>query len=522
MNIVDFSVLLICCLSFGFSCIESSVNLDSAHWGFMYVQALDLKRGLIPYQETFTIYGILTSWIQSLSLSLFGERMISIGIATGIFYSLSIFLSYQIFLKILPKYFAYFATLLIFLLHTYIIYPWSNYYSYTFLLLSILILFAVKKDISNMFFSGFFLGLSLLCRYSSVQATLLPFLLFLVYETLLKRDSKKANLSNALFFILGLLIPISLFLFFLIYHGVLNDFFIQNKIMLLESDQGVTVLTFIPILFNSIITSGGENALGDNPDSRIFSFTIIFFWNLVTLLYFLFQQLFLKKILTKDEVIVMAFCVITLFGYLNAIHIYEVFRLANSSSLGIGVIIYSIVKILPRLDRKIKIVMLLPLISICFIWANSLIFSETSSVYFPWKLDTLMGKEVIPTEISIFRGKILSKKYYQFYQEIFNEISKFDNSHYIVNYTLDSVAMAINNLPKVQMSSYYFPSIEQVYPKEAKRIQEVINAKKAVIISNKDIHIVGYKVIFSKPWSFAEVPWMGHDKSIYISVPEKT
>ena len=103
MNIVDFSVLLICCLSFGFSCIESSVNLDSLHWGFMYVQALDLKRGLIPYQETFTIYGIMTSWIQSLSLTLFGERMISIGIATGIFYSLSIFLSYQIFLKILPK-----------------------------------------------------------------------------------------------------------------------------------------------------------------------------------------------------------------------------------------------------------------------------------------------------------------------------------------------------------------------------------------------------------------------------------
>ena len=142
-----------------------------------------------------------------------------------------------------------------------------------------------------MFSSGLFLGLSLLCRYSSVQATLPPFFLFLLYEIILKRDSKKTNFSNFGFFSLGILIPILLFIFFLIYYGVINDFFIQNKIMLLESDQGVSALTFIPILLNSIITSGGENPIGDNPDSRIFCFTIIFFWNLLTLLYFLFQEL---------------------------------------------------------------------------------------------------------------------------------------------------------------------------------------------------------------------------------------
>ncbi|MHC5824954.1 MAG: hypothetical protein ACYT04_56195, partial [Nostoc sp.] len=261
-------------------------------------------------------------------------------------------------------------------------------------------------------------------------------------------------------------------------------------------------------------------------DSRIFSFTIIFFWNLVTLLYFLFQQLFLKRILTEDEVIVMAFCVITLFGYLNSIHIYEVFRLANSSSLGIGVIIYSVVKILPRLGRKIKIVMILPLISICFIWANSLIFSAspTSAVYTPWRLDILMGKGVISTEISIFKGKVLKPEYYNFYRDIYQHISKFDHSHYIVNYTLDPIAMIINNLPKVQMSSIYFPLIEQAYPEEAKRIQQIINTKKAVILSDKDLHLPGYKVIFSKTWFSGEVPWLRNDSlaMIYISVPEET
>src|SRR2546429_1695685 len=96
--IFDTLVFLICCLSFVFSWIESSINEDSHHWGFMYAQALDIKRGLIPHKDTLIAYGYLTTWIQSISLSLFGERLISIGIITGVFYSLSLFLSYRIFL----------------------------------------------------------------------------------------------------------------------------------------------------------------------------------------------------------------------------------------------------------------------------------------------------------------------------------------------------------------------------------------------------------------------------------------
>ncbi|MHC5825886.1 MAG: hypothetical protein ACYT04_61050, partial [Nostoc sp.] len=168
-RIFDFSILLICCLSFGFSWIESILNYDSHHWGFMYVQALDLKRGLIPYKETFPAYGIMTTWIQSLSLTLFGERLMSIGIATGIFYSFSLFLSYQLFLKFLPKYAAFFSTLLIFLLNGYIVFPWSNYFCYTFFLLSFF-MFSSKKNNINVFGSGLFLGFSLLCRYTSFQA----------------------------------------------------------------------------------------------------------------------------------------------------------------------------------------------------------------------------------------------------------------------------------------------------------------------------------------------------------------
>ncbi|MEH2082662.1 MAG: hypothetical protein V7K89_22580 [Nostoc sp.] len=516
-KVFDFTVLLICCLSFGFSCIESSVNIDSHHWGFMYVQALDIKRGLIPYKETFNAYGIVTSLIQNISLSFFGERMISIGIMTGIFYATSILFSYKLFLKILPKYLAYLSVFLIFLLHAYIIYPWSNYYSYTFLLLSLLISFSTNKK-KYIFLAGLFLGLSLLSRNSSSIAIIPPFLFFFVYNVIFKK-TEKDTFSKILFFSLGFLVPLLLFLFFLINHNALNDFLIQNQVMLSYSKRNITILNFLPRLLTTIFTLNGETF---NSDSRLFFFTIIFLWNLATLFYILYQLL-LNKILTKHESILIVFCLVTIFGYLNAIHFYEVFRLVNSSSLGIGVIIYTIFRMSQRLNRKVKLIILLPLISICFIWGNSIIFSETSSVYFPWKLDVLTGKGVMTTEISIFKGKVLSKKYYDFYQEVYQTISENNYVPYIVNYTGDSVAMVINNLQRVQISSLYFPKLEQAYPNEANKIQKIINEKKAVILSIKDLHIPGYKVVFIKPWVYGEVPWLNDDKwdeSLYISVPE--
>ncbi|MBP5972953.1 glycosyltransferase family 39 protein [Brasilonema sp. CT11] len=516
-RIFDLTVLLICCLSFGFSCIESSVNIDSYHWGFMYVQALDIKRGLIAYKETFNGYGIITSLIQSFSLTLFGERMISIGIMTGIFYAVNIFLSYQLFLKIIPKYLAYLSTFLIFLLHAYIIYPWSNYYSYTFLLLSLLIIFSTSKK-AYCFFAGLFLGLSLLSRYSSSIAIIPPFLLFFVYNIASKK-TRKSTVSKNLFFIFGFLVPLLLFLLFLINHNALDDFFIQNEMMLSDSAKNITILNSVPRLLKNIFTLQGETF---NPDSRLFIFTIIFLWNIATL-FFISYKFLLNKNLTKNENILIIFSLITIFGYLNSIHFYEVFRLVNSSSLGLGVIFYTIYQISLRFNREVKVIILLPLICICFIWGNSLLFSKTSSVYFPWKLDVLTGKGVMTSEISIFKGKLLSKKYYDFYQELYKKISENHHFSYIVNYTEDSVAVVINNLQRVQISSLYFPEVEQAYPNEANKIKKIINAKKAVVLSIKDLHIPGYKVVFIKPWVYGEVPWLNDDKwdeSLYVSVPE--
>ena len=63
----------------------------------MYVPAFDFKQGLVPYKQIFIAYGYLTTWIQALSLTVLGNSLKSIGIVTGLFYSLSLFFSYRVF-----------------------------------------------------------------------------------------------------------------------------------------------------------------------------------------------------------------------------------------------------------------------------------------------------------------------------------------------------------------------------------------------------------------------------------------
>ena len=511
--IFDILVFLIGCLSFVFSWIESSVNLDSHHWGFMYAQALDIKRGLVPHKDALIAYGYLTTWIQGISLSLFGERLISIGIMTSIFYSLSLFLSYRIFLKFLPKYISFFSVCTIFLLHGYIIYPWANYFSYTFELLSLLLFFGETISIKNIFSSGFFLGLSFLCRYSSIPAILPPFCMLLFFNPLLQKEPGEQMFNKTPFFIGGFLTPVILFFLLLIYEGGLSDFFIQNKAIATSFGRisSVSTLIFFPIklvLLRTIIHDGRA------PEFRSFLLTINFFFSLLTLLYF-YNASFRKKLSTREN-IVLSSCLVTLFGYLNSVHIYDMFRLVNGSSLGIGIAAYVLMETFrmpipsdePWKKRYVKTLILMSVFFTYIILVCTLLFKEISSAVVPWSLDILTVKEVKTAEISMFQGKILSKTYSDFYRDVYRVISKFGPYYYIINYTIDPIVAVINDLPRVQFSSFYLPSLAKAYPKESERIQQIINSRKAIILSTKDLQIPGYKV------------WAVVGGDFYISVPE--
>ncbi|HPR15688.1 MAG TPA: hypothetical protein PLW58_06795, partial [Smithella sp.] len=126
----------------------------------------------------------------------------------------------------------------------------------------------------------------------------------------------------------------------------------------------------------------------------------------------------------------------------------------------------------------------------------------------------LFGRGIQNSSVPILKGKILTKEYNSFYEEVFDVIKPYKKCCYIVNYTRDVVAFVMNDLPRVQISPVPIHGVDNI-SRQVKSIEE----KKAVILSFKKLDIPGYLTIFAKPWP-VEIPWMGGGY-LFVFAPER-
>jgi hypothetical protein len=511
LNIFDLMVIIICLASFGCSFIESMVNTDSQHWGWPYIMSLDLKRGAIPYFEVNIFYGYLTTWLHSVALTMFGERLLSLGIITGLFYSFTLFLSYLVFLRFLKKSLAFASVLFIFLIHPYIIVPAPNYFVYTFQLLALIFFLRYSENRCSGFLAGFFLSMSLLARYTSVQAILPPFIIMLCWDFYTAKGSKKIVVEKILLVSSGFFIPLILFVTYLAMYSALDDFFYQNKMLINiigKVDDVVIYLNFLASIFQ-IVPSYASDFRGK-------LFTLILGISLFIIIREGIRKL--SGVTEKSAYAhydIMAVCLICIFGFLNSIHVYETFRLINGAALGVGICVLVFYNIYISAEKTLKYLMAFTIVLLFLFLSSSLFFKITSSSYYPWKMDVLLHSGVTNKTIGIFKGKILTKEYNDFYQEAFDAIAPFKKSCYIINYTSDVVALSMNDLPRIQIAPVNFPWLDDPY-KQAKLIDE----HKAVILCYKKLDFPGYQEIFVKKWP-DEIPWLGGG-CLFIYAPQYT
>lgn len=508
--VFDVLVLLICAVSFGFSVIESMVNNDNLHWGWAYIAALDIKRGAIPHAEIIIFYGYVYTWIQSIALTLFGERLMSVGIVTGLFYSLTLYLSYRVFLGFMKKSLAFVSVLMIFLIHPYIIYPLANYVAYAFLLLALIFFLRYPDHRYNGFVAGFFLCLSLLSRYSAAIAIIPPFVLILCWEWLSVKSGRKVILQKMMIMSCGFLLPLLLFLSYLYMNSALDDFFYQNK--MLVSIMGrvggpETYLNFLACIFQI------EPSLASDLRGKLFTFILM-------ICLFIVIREGIRKIsghTGKSSYAVydvLAVCIVTIFGYLNAVHVYETFRLVNGASLGVGVCVLVFYNVYLHAGKPFRYVMVSAAGLIFLLLISSLLFKATTSSYYPWKPDVLLRSGVTSETIKLFKGKILTREYHDFYQKVFDAIEPYKDSCHILNYTSDVVALSMNDLPRIQIAPVNFPWLDDV-----SRQARLIDEHKAVILSYKGLDLPGYQKIFKGQWP-EEIPWLGGGY-LFIYAPQK-
>jgi hypothetical protein len=505
----DLAVMAICGISFGLGGIESLVSADSLHWGLMYGQALDVHRGLIPYRETALIYGWLTSWMQAFAIGMFGERLITIGWLTSVFYATSLFLSYRILLRFLPKYFAFFVVFWIFLIHPHFTYVWSNYYSYTFLLVAILLLPIRFQPSRRVLLAGVALGLALLCRYSSLMGIVPPFVLYWLYQLWSHTAERRRTVWGGLVLGLGAVIPLGAFAGYLWTQGAWADFICQNQTLIAAWSPPVTLPDVLTRLAANIWYGSDTKNQALLGDLRLGFFSVNFWGSLIFLFTVLINRL--RKALPKspqfDPIILVS--LITLCGYLNSYHLYEVFRLINSASLGFGVIAYGIWQISRRFSSVgVKLGLLVPMVCLCFVWADGLILQRNASNYHPWAWGHLSGKAQWEDQVDVLRGKLVTAEYHSFYQRITQVLARYDRSYSIINGTNDSVLAVLSDLPRVQkLVMSVAPAFEDCCQNPA-RIEQQIVARKAILFAFVDPKIPGYKVVFRELWPY-EVPFLG-------------
>jgi hypothetical protein len=434
----------------------------------------------------------------------------SVGIITGLFYSLTLFLSYRIFLKFLAKHLAFISVLLIFLIHPYIIYPAPNYFMYTFQLLALIFFLRYSENRYNGFLAGFFLSMSLLSRYTAAIAILPPFIILLSWEFFAAQGTKKRIIEKIGIISLGLFIPLIIFVIYLALNSALDDFFYQNKMLIKIIGRGDSIYTYLNFLA-SILQINDSYA----SDFRGKLFTFILIVCLFIILREITRKIFGKPVTSAyAHYDIAAVCLIAVFGYLNSVHVYETFRLVNGASLGIGIVVFVVYNFFTQTIKPVKYLIVFSSVLLCLFLSATMFFKTTTSSYYPWKMDVLFSNGVTNKTIGIFKGKLLTKEYNDFYQEVFDAIAPFKNSCHILNYTSDVVAFAMNDLPRIQIAPVHFPWLDDI-SKQA----NLIDRHEAVILSYKALDLPGYVEIFKKDWP-DEIPWLGGG-CLFIYAPKQ-
>lgn len=502
----DIVVVVCCAISAGLSVFESKLNLDPHHWGLMYANAADLLNGRIPYREIFIQYGLLTTWIHAFSLQLFGNTVVSIGIITGLFYSLSIYLCYRTWQKILPKWHSCLATLLMFLVHPYIVYPWANYISYTFLLAAFLLLVASPAKSFFYLLSGVFLGLSVMARHTAILSTLTPVYLFF-FVTYSRMRQFRTHMKNILLFHAGMIGVLGAYAVYILNGHMLDDWILQN----------ITVIGFYNIISPWKKLSIFLGHIVQWPpyttsDVRMILYSMVFV-NACVICIMAFCK-YLRNDYEEKWNILFLYSLVTLCGYIQALHMYELFRLQNASSLGIGLLIFSGYILVERTSRWKFL--LLHAASICFVLYLSF------TLYLPWN-NYQLGKNLCqPKGIDMLRGKLYDQQTRAHYENLHTILNTYSQRlPYLINLTPDCyIPMLCNSLQKVQRTPFYHRRlVSYISEDEYKIFAALARQEKALVVLISPWDMPPNYEIVSILHTPEQIIFFEKPQTIYIAIP---
>ena len=310
----------------------SLYNQDYHHSFFILSAYVDYQNGLEYFKDIFLQYGPGQVILFHLIDYFIDINIVSISNLNVVVYSLNLLILFKIFEKISTLQIAILATLIIFLIHPYSIYPWPDYLSGCCLVL-FFFFFLNKDNKLNIFLCSSFLFLAIFFRSTYIINIL--FSIFL-YSSILFFFEKK-NIIN--------IIAILLFFFITIYFGILV-YFESLSLWYLQSIGIITSYaeyTSYPDLYNKIIQYVGREGfiflkigyyalrslskLFDLTNVSNFAFILCIFVNL----FFIFKVLKKKIQISHEEKKILFVSILGLSGFIQSFMLFEVFRNINAT-----------------------------------------------------------------------------------------------------------------------------------------------------------------------------------------------
>ena len=417
---------------------------DGYHFGLIFSNALDLNSGKLPYKEIFIEYGYLTTLIHSIILKIFGNEVLYLQIYTSLIYSTTLILISFLVKKFTNEYLAFLSLISLILIHPIPLKPWPIYNSYFFYTLSLV--FFLKKDNFTKLISGMCLSLAYLSFTTVYNFILIPLISMITFFYLFFYYKNKLKIIKLIFFLLGALLPVLIFIFYLINLDILNYWILYQKIPILFALEiaDKTILQQIIFYIKEISINAIINYVV-KPHQILFG--LIFF---ITFFIFLRELLFKIKDKSKgnENYIFISLFILALTPHAQ---IGGLEKYATSHSLGVIVVLIFLNNIKSK-DLKYFISTFL-VFTIILISTNNYTHPEYSSL----KVNTL-NKQLNSKNIKYFKKQKWSEKKWSAINGIINDqklINKICNIKSSLNLTDDSFYFIILKNKK-QLIPYVF------------------------------------------------------------------
>ncbi len=438
---------------------------DGGHHGSLFLNALEILDGKLPYKDYFSQYGHLNDLINLLTVYTLNKDIFGLYINTVLFYFLSVFILGYISFKLSNIYSCFFTVLILIFNHPIPEYPWPNYSAFLFLTISILI-FNLKNNY-YLFISSFFLGISILCR-ENFYIFIIPTWIFLSILIYIRyHDIRKLS-----YFFFGLIVPIALFLIYLYLNNIFDDWFKFQMLPFHYVDAYNTTIQSLILNFFIFFSTEAIFNLVEKP--QYLAIILIYLFNT----FVLFEEIFFKKI---QNIKIIFICTLCLLSFIVSVN-YEIFRLYTSISLGLPIIFY-------RLHlNKFKDTSFIYTFILIFISIYSFVYYPKGNVKFFKNIN--FSNSYKNNEIRYFRNQKWTSDKWKFtkdFQATDNKIFKRCNIQYILNLTPNAFILALSNFSRVQNSHIFNDHLGLEFPLF---FQSDFNKKINNLITQENIYIV--------------------------------